>query len=169
MDWRKLKFELFSYKDPNNSKYSKEYLDDNEDIQESECDKCTYKIEKNEYKKCQYCSIIYHKACIEFSEGSANTKKKFNPESNTTTINEEPYSCNSCKNCLNCKTSDNKTKIFCTVCNNCYHEGCIHDIVKSTNQLKDPYVNWKCENCAECSHCEKSIKKYDKPEKINFR
>ena len=47
-------------------------------------------------------------------------------------------SCICCRNCMNCKTSDSQNKIYCIVCNNPYHEGCIHDVIKSTNQLKDP-------------------------------
>ena len=119
MNWMTLKFDFFT-------SHSKRKLTNEstsaEHIEEAECVSCTYQIMKNEYKKCQYCSKVYHKNCIEIENLTPDLK----------------YSCVNCRNCMNCKTSDSQNKIYCIVCNNPYHEGCIHDVIKSTNQLKDP-------------------------------
>ena len=69
--WNLLRFEIFT-------KTNDIILEDSEElIMESECEKCTYKIEKHEYRKCQWCHVIYHKDCVvENNNNSILSKRK---------------------------------------------------------------------------------------------
>lgn len=121
-----------------------------EEITNSECHNCTYKINNYEYRKCRNCKITLHVQCIPSYEQNYES--------------DNYWLCRVCKPCKNCHSNvKNNLKNYCSVCFSCYHVKCLNEVV-FTSQLPQEISknNWKCENCAKCLGCDKMLYKNSK-------
>ena len=110
-----------------------------------ECQVCTYKINNYDFRKCNTCKIALHVQCMVPFEKNY----EFN----------EIWLCRVCKPCRNCHSiSKLESKCFCSVCFDCYHLECLHEMVNKSLLHENMTSNvWKCENCAKCQGCDKML------------
>ena len=110
-----------------------------------ECQLCTYKINNFEFRKCKNCRKALHVECM------APFEKNYD--------HDDVWLCKECKPCKNCHNILKiESKCFCTICFDCYHYECLHEILKKGNLNENiSFTNWKCENCAKCLGCDKML------------
>lgn len=133
-------------------------LNDNKFIlQEAECNRCLYKIDKHPHQMCKLCNKVYHIPCLSENEQQIEVIGEKITENKTIYSNSFSFwACQQCKPCKNCHSNINATdKIFCSKCYSCYHLNCINPRIgiKYPNYQLSVKEMWKCENCLQCDQC----------------